>query len=160
MIEFPPDLHVRNGAPPEVTFCRKPLPAIVSPDRSPAMATLHDIGGVGPKRDRASRHGGGDPVHRIQHGKNFETVVGYARCTARRSISLTIALVDNECPAPRVRSNVKGTVRMDVVAAVHNDVIALVRGLIEPFLSSAPDPVRLGDLSAERKTSEANQLHL
>ncbi|KYB46030.1 hypothetical protein AB664_03955 [Brucella anthropi] len=58
MIEFPPDLHVRNGAPPEVTFCRKPLPAIVSPDRSPAMATLHDIGGVGPKRDRASRHGG------------------------------------------------------------------------------------------------------
>lgn len=149
-VEFPPCFPIRNLPMPHLRFRSDPSPAIAAPYRSPAMAALYDIGGVGPKRDRAIRHGGGDPVHRIQHGKNFETVVGYARCAARRSISLTIALIDNECPATRVRSNVKRAVRMDVVAAVHNDVIALLCALIEPFLSSAPGPWRCSSVVRHR----------
>ena len=125
-------------------FRRDPPPAIAAPDGSPAKAALYGIDGIGPKRDRARRYGRGYPAHRIQKGENFETVVGYARRAARRRISLTVALIDNECPATQVRSNVKRAVRMDVVVAVHSEVIALLPALIEPFVSSAPGAVQLG----------------
>ncbi len=108
-----------------------PPPAIAAPDGSPAMAALHDINGVGPKRDRARRYGRGDPAHGIEDGENFETVVGQARRAARRSISLKVAFIDIECPAAGTRGNVERAVGMDVVVAVHIEVIALLPALIE-----------------------------